>query len=260
MVSKVDEGKEFMSSFADFCRAKGIKIYFSTTKVKSGRVENLNGVIKLLVHRIMTQYNSQNFAKFLPLALRIYNSRSTKGLPSPLTPLTALNPKNASKIQQFYLERRANLAKRAIKKHPHPKFLVGDTVRKEEKAKFGRHRGFEPRFSKALYTVSYVTKSAPRGYYLEHVMKGGKPQFFYEHQLRLAHEGKFDNPQVLTILSSKKVVLSRLRNGKPNDEQILYLTVIQGKEKAVYLTEAELLGYKYGDAKLKEFKDGNHRP
>ena len=86
ITGQVDQGSEFFAGFSAFCKSKGITVYSSGTTVKAARVEALNYEIKLIMNRAMTQYNSKDAAKFLPLALDVHNSSESSGLPSGMTP------------------------------------------------------------------------------------------------------------------------------------------------------------------------------
>lgn len=221
-------------------------------------MEALNYEIKLIMNRAMTQYNSKDAAKFLPLALDVHNSSESSGLPSGMTPNDADRFENIAKVQHFRLKRRAAFAQKMAKKYPVPKFAIGDEVRKIEPVKGGRARGFKPRFSETLYKVIRVSKTMPRMYDIG-LYKAGRPHMFYKNELTLAHERKSDNPGVLAILGSRNVATSKLRNGKVSSFERQYLTSIDGNEKPVYLTKDEIEGYKNGSTKLSEFLQDGQR-
>ena len=250
---QVDKGGEFGQNFAAYCKSMGIILYSSTTKFKAARVEVLNRDVKLYLARLMTHYRSKNAAKFLQQALDIYNDTESKGLPIGMSPNEAEKPSNLAKVQLFYLKKRALLAQKILKKQPTPKFKLGDRVRKIEATKLGAQRVSQPRFSKEIYTITGITKTLPRGYHIG-VYKNGKSQFFYGYELRSASERDSDYPTINGILSSQKRVLSILRNGKPKDTQIEYLTVIDGKDKPKFLTKDQILTFRNGKSALATFE------
>ena len=253
---QVDKGGEFGQNFASYCKSVGIILYSSTTKWKAARVEVLNRDVKLYLARLMTHYHSKNAARFLQNALDIYNNTSSVGLPSGMSPNDAEKPANLARVQLFYLKKRALLAQKILKRQPAPKFKLGDRVRKVEATKLGAQRVSKPRFSEELYTITGITKTLPRGYHIG-VYKNGKPQFFYGYELRPASQRDSDYPTINGILSSQKRVLSFLRNGKPKNVQIEYLTAIEGKNKPKYLTKEQILTFRNGKSALDSFEK-NH--
>ena len=112
---QVDRGREFSSSFALYCKAHSIKIYHSTTKLKASRVEVGNYAIKLLLHRIMTHFNSTDVGKYLSLAISIYNANSSQGLPNSLAPNDAEQPIHIPKIQNIICKEEPNMLTRLRK-------------------------------------------------------------------------------------------------------------------------------------------------
>ena len=254
LLCQTDAGKEFLNAEMEaYCKSQGIKLYSSTTLNKAARIELINRDVKLLLNRMLSHYHSTNVSKYFPLALEIFNNSPSVGLPSKMTPYQAQKSSNLPKVQQYYLEKRANFAKKQLKIHPRPQFKVGDEVRRVEATTLGAQRGFRPRFSQQIYTIKAISKTAPWGFYLG-LKKNGKPQFFYAAQLRRAHERSTDLPAISTIFSSREKVLSFLRNRKPKNVEIQYLTLIEGEEKPKYMNKAQIEGYKNGLAVLEAFQ------
>ena len=254
---QTDRGKEFGGPFALYCKAHSIDLYHSATKLKASRVEVANYAIKLLLHRIMTHFNSSDVGKYLSLAISIHNANSSRGLPLSLAPNAAEQPMYIPRVQKYYLERRAEFARKIKKSRPHPRFRIGDTVRKVNSEILGGQRGYEIRFSQKLYTIESIAKTMPRMYFIG-VFKGGQPRGFYQEELRLATERATDNPKILDITSSKLQALSVLRNGKETSFERLYLCVIEGMEKPRYLSRSRIEQYKNGASKLQFYWESHH--
>ena len=252
-----DAGKEFEGEFASWCKSQGIILYSTSTLQKAALCENFNYQLKLILNRILTHYNTNDWPKFLELSVKIYNNQKSKSLANH-SPLETLKPKNQSAVQMFHLKKRATLAQKILKARPQPKFKVGDTVRKIEFSGSGslQNRGFKPRFSKAIYTIKSISTSLPRGYFIG-LYKNKIPQFFYANELRRAVEIESDNPSVLHILNSREKVKSYLRNGKVREKEIQYLTVIDNNDKPKYLNKSQILQFKNGSTQLKSFSQQN---
>ena len=249
---QVDRGREFSGAFSLYCKAHSIQIYHSTTKLKASRVEVGNYAIKLLLHRIMTHFNSTDVGKYLKLAISIYNANGSQGLPNSLSPDQAEQPNHIPKIQKFYLKRRAEYASKIEKRRPQARYQIGDTVRKVNSEVLGGQRGYEIRFSQKLYTITAITKTTPRMYFIG-VVKGGQPRAFYAEELRLAKEGVTDHPKILDIASSKLQALSVLRNGKKKKSERVYLCILENEGKPKYLTEDQIKEYKNGVPKMEAY-------
>ena len=249
----VDRGSEFFSAFLVFCKEQSIKVYSTTTKFKASRVEVLNSTLKLTLHRMLTQFNSSDIKQYFPVALKIYNNTSSKGLPQGITPNKAANPDNIPKIQHFYLRRRALWAKKMKTRHPRSKFKVGDRVRKTEEAdSLGPQRGHKIKFSTKVYEVVSITKTLPRMYHIG-IFKAGKQRAFYGSELRIAEERTTDAPRIEAIISSKKQPLTHLRSGKVKGSELIYLVAVEGDAKNRYLNSAQLEEYINGSEMLKSY-------
>ena len=85
LISK-DDGGEWEGVFAKWCLSNGIKLYSSTSLTKAAICEATIYRVKTICNRIQTQYNSNDWAKFLPQAVKIYNQEGTKALPGKISP------------------------------------------------------------------------------------------------------------------------------------------------------------------------------
>ena len=248
-----DLGSEYFGSFADFCRKRNIRLYASTSKQKSARVEILNSQIKLKLNRMLTQFGSKNVSRYLPLAVKGYNASPNEGLPSGLAPRDAQKIENISKVQKFNLIKRAKFAGKMLKKYPSPKFTIGDHVRKVEASTLGPQRVSKPRFSKEVFRITGITETAPRTYSIG-IKKSGKQQKFYRHELRLVRTVESEEPKVLDIISSKRQALTQLRSGRAAGYEEVYLVAIQGIDRPKYLSADEIKReYKNGVTMLQAY-------
>ena len=253
-----DEGGEWEGEFAKWCLSNGIKLYSTTSLTKAAICEAAIYRIKTICNRIQTQYNSNDWAKFLPQAVKIFNNEGTKALPNHMSPSDGIKPSNTPAIQKFIFEKRANLAEKEKKLHPKPKFSIGDRVRFVLAKAVGptlSTRGFKPRFSESIHEIKAISNTLPRQYFIG-VYKNKKPRYFYAKELKLAAEREGDQVSVLRIIKYRDKVVSYLRSGKPRETIREYLTVLSNAERPKFLTEEQLFSYKNGQSSLASFKNG----
>ena len=228
----------------------------------------------------MEHYRTNDWQRYLDQAVRIFNNQGSSTLPDHMSPYEAEKDVNLGKVQDFQLKKRAELAKKVLKRYPQPRFHIGDLVRYSlpvNKAKTnGLNKGFKPKFSENVYEVKYITKTTPRGYYIGVKGQNYLPRFFYAEELRLwGPFAKNTRSTVMSITDHSSEVTSRLRNGKPKSSVMLYKAKItpiffdevSGKPRFVdedwknherteerWLTEKQLRKFTWGSETLEAYK------
>ena len=212
--------------------------------------------VKVILNRILTQFNSNDWPRSIQQAVCIFNNQKSSGLPNHLTPSEAIKDENRPIVQEFLLKRRANLAKKELKRHPKPRYKLGDKVRYNLSKAVGATlatRGFKPRFSEQIYEILKIRNTLPRQYFIGILLKNKKPRYFYANELRLASEGERDQTSVLKILKYRDKILSYLRNGKVREKVRQYLTVLNNGDKPKFLSQEQVTKYKNGREALDSF-------
>ena len=254
-ICQVDGGSEFKSVFASWCKTQNIKLYSSHTELQKAQLcEIFNYQLKLILNRILTHHRSKDFSKYIQQACSIYNAQPSNVLPGKLSPDEAAKPENISNLQLYYLKRRADFAKKISMRKPLPAFFLGQKVRKIVKKtdSFGI-RGFKPRFSDTVYTVSKITNTVPIGYFLA---EDKTPRLYYSEELSDVISNESDQqPLIEAIVSHRDKVESTLRSGKAIAKITEYLCVIEGETQRKYLTASEIEQYKNGSDMLKIYSD-----
>ena len=247
-----DEGKEFGGVFLSWCKKNNIKLYSTKTLTQKAQIcENFNYQLKLILNRILTHHNSRDFPKYIQQACDIYNNQISVGLPK-ISPKEARKSENIPIVQFFHFKKRAEEAKKFKALRPHPTFLIGEKVRKIEKFNQFSTRGFTPRFSQEIFTISGISKTTPRLYYLQE--EKGKHSY-YEQQLSKVIEREDDKFNFIESISDdKEIVLTRLRSGKPLTKMRVFLCLISGENKRRFLSEKDILSYKNGKLMLEKYK------
>ena len=250
---QTDDGKEYRSVFASWCRLQGIKIYSTKTETQKAQIaEIFNYQLKVILNRILTHYRSNSFASYIQQACEIYNNQPSTGLANNMSPNDAEKPENIDIMQQFYLKKRAEFAKKYLKRHPKPNFVVGQKVRKVIKYSQFQTRGFKPRFSEKIFTIDKINKTTPRGYSL--LEEKGLQKYYYPQELTAVIESDdTDIPEIEGITTSRDLVTSRTRSGKILTKEKQYLCSFKGETKKKFLPKSEILKYKNGNVMLTEY-------
>ena len=248
-LTQVDEGKEFSGVFSKWCRKQNINLYSTHTIMQKAQIcENFNYQLKLILNRILTHHQSKDFAKYIQQACAIYNNQISNGLPK-LSPSDARKPENISAIQTFLFKKRAEEAKKQSKQSLESGFLVGEKVRKLEKYNRFSSRGFSPRFSQEIFTISSISNSIPRLYHL----KGEGKKSYYKQQLNKVVERNESKSSIESISDDKQVVLTRLRSGKALTKIRKFLCLVSNEDKRRYLSESEILTFPNGRLMLEKY-------
>jgi Domain of unknown function (DUF5679)/Integrase core domain len=172
---QVDEGREFMGKFNEFCKENDI-IKFSTQnrKIKCGMAERFNRTIEGLLGKVMTKNKNNNWTSILKSCLENYNNSFHNSVK--MTPIEASKKENIEIVHaNLYPENKEiNINK--------PKYKIGDKVRvKIEKKVFDK--AYEQTFSDEVCTIDKILKTIPITYQVKdsenHIIKGK----YYEEEL-----------------------------------------------------------------------------
>ena len=217
--------------------------------MKAFPIEIFNGILKTILGRIMTFEHHKNFSKVLGRAVSIYNSTKSPSLGN-LSPNEAIKPDNVSFLQGYFLKNRAESLKPYSKKKPI--FYMGQKVRRIRVEKFQRaHK------SKYFDKIHTITKVLDLGIPICYNISDFGTKLFYSQELTPVIEEDHENStlrhDLLGIISSKKVVISRLRSGKPTEFQTQYL-VKKSDADPLYMTASEIEEFDNGRQLLDEFE------
>ena len=184
----------------------------------------------------------------LSRAVSIYNSTKSPSLGN-LSPNDAIKADNVSFLQGYFLKKRAESLKPYSNKKPI--FYLGQKVRRIRVEKFQRaHK------SKYFDKIHTITKILDLGIPICYNISDFGKKLFYSQELTPVieeeHEKSTLKHNLLGIISSKKVVISRLRSGKPTEFQIQYL-VKKGDANPMYMTASEIKEFDNGQELLDDF-------
>ena len=146
----VDDGKEFLGAFKNFCEANKIIVYQTHNEKKSAFAERNIRSLKSLIYKYMNESHTTKYVDQLPNFVKVINGRVNR--------VTGLAPKNVLNKHTSYLVS-LNLNGRLQK----PKFKTGDTVRIRRKIETF-HRGYKIQFSHEVFRVTEVLTLDPPTY------------------------------------------------------------------------------------------------
>ena len=146
----VDDGKEFLGAFKNFCEANKIIVYQTHNEKKSAFAERNIRSLKSLIYKYMNESHTTKYVDQLPNFVKVINGRVNR--------VTGLAPKNVLNKHTSYLVS-LNLNGRLQK----PKFKTGDTVRIRRKIETF-HRGYKIQFSHEVFRITEVLTLDPPTY------------------------------------------------------------------------------------------------
>ena len=146
----VDDGKEFLGAFKNFCKANNITVYQTHNEKKSAFAERNIRSLKALIYKYMNQSHTSEYIDQLPKLLKFINGRVNR--------VTGLAPQNVTKDHTSYLVS-LNLNGRIQK----PKFKIGDTVRIRRKIETF-YRGYKIQFSHEIFRITNISTVDPPTY------------------------------------------------------------------------------------------------
>ena len=146
----VDDGKEFIGAFKNFCKANNITVYQTHNEKKSAFAERNIRSLKALIYKYMNQSHTSEYIDQLPKLVKVINGRVNR--------VTGLAPQNVTKDHTSYLVS-LNLNGRIQK----PKFKIGDTVQIRRKIETF-DRGYKIQFSHEIFWITNISTVDPPTY------------------------------------------------------------------------------------------------
>ena len=152
---QTDKGSEFKcKAMKRLMEENDIIHYYSYSDRKCAVVERFNLTIQQLLYKLMAKFNTYEWTKLIPHAMKIYLNRKHKTIK--MSPLEAENENNQEKLRNIFMEKYA----KAEAKRSAPKFDVGDTVRVW--AKRGNFwRGYYEDFTREYFKIEEVLTNLP---------------------------------------------------------------------------------------------------
>lgn len=154
----VDKGKEFYNKDVKALFDKhGIEMYSTENEEKSSVVERWNRTMKEKMFKYFSANNTRKYIDVLDRMLKQYNN--TKHSTIRMTPVQASMKRNENKVWKNLYPDQPSVRKK-------PKFSVGDRVRIAKK-KGTFEKGYTPRYTEEVFTVSAVQYTDPPTYKLD---------------------------------------------------------------------------------------------
>ena len=212
--------------------------YSTHSPLKSVFVENMNKSVEALLYKKMT---SENSAKWIHLLDDVANHINNKSSPRlfGMTPNQAYMKENEEYLRSQYLREYKEYKKKF--KLQKPKFVPGDTVRiLKNKTVFTR--GYEPAFSRELYTVASIKRTYPLTYAIK-----GLRRSFYAQELRHAIPPQNEEQKGYFIEKTRRVNTKIHRSGKVSGGQQQYLLKAKNDpDLSTWISEIEFEKLKNG--------------
>lgn len=171
----VDKGKEFYNKDV---KALGVELYSTENEEKSCVVERWNRTMKEKMFKYFSANSTKRYVDVLDEMVNRYNN--TKHSSIKMTPVAASDKKNESVV---FMNLYRKLASLETFERSSPKFSVGDKVRITKKKKTFE-KGYTPRWTEEIFTVSRVQYTDPITYKITDMNGEDIQGTFYEQELQ----------------------------------------------------------------------------
>ena len=211
-----------------FLKNKGITLYSqqgaATLKYKNGVIERAQRTVRQLIAKVCTEFNTENFVKYLPYIETIFNSRKNR--------VTGFSPKvlhvNKSAIATFQM---SILKRDLLPDKSKGKFSIGDTVRyKLTHGTFAKES--KQSFSKSIHTIVRANNSNPLTFQIS--PPPNHKRLLYASDLVQAipiDSGNFEEIPIERVTNFRKF---------PGSETLYSCSLIGYPQKEIWLSEFEL--------------------
>ena len=232
-----DKGSEFLSLKTLYTDHE-IYRYSTNSPLKSVFVENANKAVENLLYKAMTSLQTAKWTHLLDDVARHLNSKKSKALFN-LSPNEAHLKVNEEYLRGKYLEQYKKHKEKY--KNQKPRFYPGDTVRiLKDRTKFTR--GYEPAFTRELYTVEDIQKTYPLTYKIE-----GQRRVYYAPELIHAEVPTEDEEKHYFIERTRRINTKKHRSGAVTGGQTEYLLKAKNDpEQSGWISEFEYQKLKDG--------------
>jgi len=187
----VDKGKEFYNKNV---KAMGVELYSTENEEKSCVVERWNRTMKERMFKYFTANNTRRYVDVLDEMVNKYNN--TRHSSIKMTPFEASKKQNEKLVWS-----NLNGTHHQIK----PKFAVGDRVRITKK-KGIFDKGYTPRWTEEVFTVSQVQYTDPPTYRITDSNGEEIQGTFYEQELQKTSQELFRIEKVIRTRGNKSLV------------------------------------------------------
>ena len=168
----IDNGKEFLADFKNFCEDAGITVYSIHSEKKALLAERYVRTLKSILYRYMEEKKTEKYLPVLQQFVKAMNSRTNRstGIPPELV-------KNENFLQVLY-------SNRSLPKKRKPKFTIGDKVRLAF-GNFSFRKGYKAQFTE-VFRVQKLAKIQPVPTYLLENLGTGKQMKgkYYEEEMQ----------------------------------------------------------------------------
>ncbi|XP_065665691.1 uncharacterized protein LOC136087113 [Hydra vulgaris] len=189
----VDKGLEFYNVHV---KAFGVELYSTENEEKSCVVERWNRTMKDKMFKYFSANSTRKNIDVLDEMVNKYNN--TKHSSIKMTPVEARDKKN-EKI--FWLNLNGNVRSESVR----PKFSIGDKVRITKK-KGTFEKGYTPRWTEEVFTVSQVQFTDPPTYKITENNSEEIQGTFYEQEMQKTDQNIFRIEKVIRKLKNKSLV------------------------------------------------------
>ncbi|XP_065673267.1 uncharacterized protein LOC136090495 [Hydra vulgaris] len=197
----VEKGLEFYNKHV---KALGVELYSTENKEKSCVVERWN---RTMIDKMFKYFSANSNRKYIGVSEEMVNKyNNTKHSFIKMTPVEASDKKNEN-IVWFNLNR--NVQSESVisygSERPRSKFSIGDRVRiTKKKATF--EKGYTPRWTEKVFTVSQVQFTDPPTYKLTDDNNEEIQGTFYEQEMQKTYQNIFRIEKVVRKLKNKSLV------------------------------------------------------
>ncbi|XP_065642203.1 uncharacterized protein LOC136073868 [Hydra vulgaris] len=180
----VNKGLEFYNKHV---KALGVHLYSTENEEKSCVVERWNRTMKEKMFKYFSANSTRKYIDVLDEMVNQYNN--TKHSSIKMTPIKASDKKNENIV---FL----NLNSKVRSKSPNSTFSISDKVRITKK-KGAFEKGYTPRWTEEVFTVSQVQYTDPPTYKITDCNNEEIQGIFYEQELQKTSQEIFRNEKVI---------------------------------------------------------------
>ena len=193
----VDKGKEFYNKHV---KALGVQLYSTENEEKSSVVERWNRTMKEKMFKYFSANSTRKYINILDEMVNNYNN--TKHSSIKMTPLEASDKKNKNKV---WLNLNGSNLNGKATNPVKPKFSVGDKVRITKK-KTVFEKGYTPRWTEEVFTVSQVQYTDPPTYKISDYHGEEIQGTFYEQEMQKTNQDIFRIEKIIRKQKNKSLV------------------------------------------------------
>ena len=189
----VDKGKEFYNKDV---KALGVELYSTENEEKSSVIERWNRTMKERMFKYFTANSTRRYVDVLDGMVTRYNNARHSSIK--MTPVEASKKENEATVYR-------NLYPATNTNSLGPKFSVGDRVRITKK-KTMFEKGYTPRWTEEVFTVSKVQNTDPVTYKIKDFNGEEIQGTFYEQELQKTNQEIYRIEKIIQRRGNKSLV------------------------------------------------------